>query len=78
RLYTAIVGTVRGAVDARRGIPIHELKAAKVAAMRVHGKAGEPCPVCGATIRDFSFGSTTAEYCPTCQTGGTVLPLKAS
>ncbi|KRB39105.1 DNA-formamidopyrimidine glycosylase family protein [Microbacterium sp. Root180] len=73
RLYAATVGTVRGAIDARRGIPIHELKAAKVAAMRVHGRAGETCPVCGDTIRDFSFASTTAQYCPTCQTGGSVL-----
>ena len=61
---------------ARRGIPIAELKAAKVASMRVHGKAGESCPVCGDTIREFSFGSTTAEYCPTCQTSGMLLPLK--
>ncbi|WP_374314924.1 DNA-formamidopyrimidine glycosylase family protein [Microbacterium sp.] len=73
RLYTAIVQTVRGAIDARRGIPIHELKAAKVAAMRVHGRAGEACPVCADTIRDFSFGGTTAQYCPTCQTGGAAL-----
>ncbi|MGN8550984.1 UNVERIFIED_CONTAM: Fpg/Nei family DNA glycosylase [Microbacterium sp. SLM126] len=73
RLYAATVGTVRGAIDARRGIPIDELKAAKVAAMRVHGRAGETCPVCGDTIRDFSFASTTAQYCPTCQTGGSVL-----
>ncbi|MCW3491759.1 DNA-formamidopyrimidine glycosylase family protein [Microbacterium sp. SSM24] len=72
-LYTATVGTVRGAIEAQRGIPIHELKAAKVAAMRVHGRAGEACPVCGDTIRDFSFASTTAQYCPTCQTGGSVL-----
>ena len=41
--------------------------------MRVHGRAGEPCPVCGDTIREFAFASTTAEYCPTCQTGGAPL-----
>ena len=41
--------------------------------MRVHGRAGEPCPVCGDTIREFAFASTTAEYCPTCQTGGATL-----
>lgn len=76
RLFDATVGTVRSAIDARRGIPIGELKAAKVAAMRVHGLAGEPCPVCGDTIRDFSFASTTAQYCPTCQTDGAVLPLR--
>jgi formamidopyrimidine-DNA glycosylase len=73
RLFAATVETVRGAIEARRGIPIDELKAAKVAAMRVHGRAGEACPVCGDTVRDFSFASTTAQYCPTCQTGGAVL-----
>ena len=73
RLCAATIETVRGAIDARRGIPIDLLKAAKVAAMRVHGRAGEACPVCGDTVRDFSFASTTAQYCPTCQTGGEVL-----
>ena len=58
-------------------MPIAGLKAAKVASMRVHGRAGEACPVCGDTIRDFSFASTTAQYCPTDQTHGEVLPLKS-
>ena len=57
-------------------MPIARLKEAKVASMRVHGRTGEACPVCGDTIRDFSFASTTAQYCPTCQTGGEVLPLR--
>jgi formamidopyrimidine-DNA glycosylase len=74
RLYDAVVGTIRDAIAARRGIPISELRAAKVAAMRVHGRGGEVCPVCGGTIRDFRFGGTDAQYCPTCQTGGAVLP----
>jgi formamidopyrimidine-DNA glycosylase len=74
RLYAATVGTIRDAIAARRGIPIAELKAAKVAAMQVHGRGGEACPVCGGTIRDFRFGSTDAQYCPTCQTGGALLP----
>ena len=38
--------------------------------MRVHGRAGEACPVCGDTIRDFTFSGTSAQYCPTCQNGG--------
>jgi len=70
RLFDATVSTVRGAIDAQSGIPIGRLKAQKVASMRVHGRAGEACPVCGDTIRDFAFASTTAQYCPTCQTGG--------
>lgn len=78
RLFEATVGVIVDAVEARRGVPIDELKAAKVAAMRVHGRTGETCPVCGDTIRDFTFASTTAQYCPTCQTGGEVLPLRES
>jgi len=78
RLFEATTGVIVDAIAARRGIPIDGLKAAKVAAMRVHGRAGEPCPVCGDTIRDFSFASTTAQYCPTDQTDGAVLPLRES
>ncbi len=70
RFFTALTGVVRDAVAARRGIPPHELKAAKVATMRVHGRGGEACPVCGDTILDHASSSTTSQYCPTCQTGG--------
>lgn len=76
RLFEATVGVISGAIEAQRGVPLAGLKEAKVAAMRVHGRAGEPCPVCGDTIRDFSFASTTAQYCPTDQTRGEVLPLR--
>jgi formamidopyrimidine-DNA glycosylase len=73
RLFEATVAVLRGAIDARRGIAIDQLKAAKVAAMRVHGRTGEPCPVCGGTVRDFTFSGTSAQYCPTCQTGNAQL-----
>lgn len=73
RLFDATIITIREAIEARRGVPIDQLKAAKVAAMRVHGRAGEACPVCGGTIRDFTFSGTSAQYCPTCQTGGALL-----
>lgn len=39
----------------------------------VHGRAGEPCPVCGDDLRRISFESHEIVYCPTCQTGGKVL-----
>lgn len=68
-LFDATVAVLRGAIDARRGIPIDQLKAAKVAAMRVHGRTGEACPVCGGTVRGFTFSGASAQYCPTCQTG---------
>ena len=40
---------------------------------RVHGRAGQPCPVCADTIRSVSYSGYTVAYCPTCQTGGKVL-----
>ncbi|GAA5091558.1 Fpg/Nei family DNA glycosylase [Microbacterium yannicii] len=70
RLFDATVSTVREAIEARGGVPIDQLKAQKVAAMRVHGRAGEACPVCGDTILDLTFSGTSAQYCPTCQNGG--------
>jgi formamidopyrimidine-DNA glycosylase len=73
RLFRATLSTVRGAIDARLGVPIDQLKAQKVAAMRVHGRTGEACPVCGDTIRDLTFSGTSAQYCPTCQNGGVPL-----
>jgi len=77
-LYASTVGVVSAAIGDRRGVPIDRLKAEKVASMRVHGRAGEACPVCGDTVRDFTFASTTAQYCPTCQTRGEALPLRST
>jgi formamidopyrimidine-DNA glycosylase len=39
----------------------------------VHGKAGVPCPVCGADLKRVSYESHEVVYCPKCQTGGKVL-----
>lgn len=39
----------------------------------VHQRTGEPCPVCGDTVRAVEYSGYTVNYCPTCQTGGKVL-----
>jgi formamidopyrimidine-DNA glycosylase len=39
----------------------------------VHHRTGEPCPVCGDAVRAVEYRRYTLNYCPTCQTGGTVL-----
>jgi formamidopyrimidine-DNA glycosylase len=39
----------------------------------VHGRAGLPCPRCGADLRRVSYESHEVAYCPVCQTGGKVL-----
>lgn len=39
----------------------------------VHGRAGQPCPACGSSLRRVSFETYEIAYCPACQTGGKVL-----
>jgi formamidopyrimidine-DNA glycosylase len=70
RLYAALRETLAGAVAAASGKPAAELKDAKRAGMRVHGRTGETCPVCGDTVREVSFADSSLQYCATCQTGG--------
>lgn len=69
-LYDAMRATLADAVERARGLAAAELKAEKKLGMRVHGRAGEPCPVCGDTVREVSFATSFLDYCPTCQTGG--------
>ena len=52
------------------GLPAQGLKAEKRSGLSVHGRTGEPCPVCADTIRQVSFATKSLQYCPTCQTGG--------
>jgi formamidopyrimidine-DNA glycosylase len=42
-------------------------------AMAVHGKFGQPCPVCGTTVQRIRRASNEVNYCPTCQNGGKLL-----
>ncbi|MFE6821333.1 Fpg/Nei family DNA glycosylase [Streptomyces sp. NPDC057690] len=69
-LYEALRGTLTEAVERSRGLAAGRLKAEKKSGLRVHGRTGEPCPVCGDTIREVSFSDSSLQYCPTCQTGG--------
>lgn len=73
RLYEALRSTLRDAVAAASGRPAAELKDAKRAGMRVHGRTGEACPECGDDVREVSFADRSLQYCATCQTGGTPL-----
>ncbi|MFF9649582.1 Fpg/Nei family DNA glycosylase [Streptomyces sp. NPDC014622] len=70
RLHTVLRDTLRDAVARSGGPAAGELKAEKKIGMRVHGRTGEACPVCGDTIREVSFSDSSLQYCPTCQTGG--------
>ncbi|MFE4546261.1 Fpg/Nei family DNA glycosylase [Streptomyces sp. NPDC056785] len=70
RLYEALRGTLSEAVERSHGLAAGRLKREKKTGLRVHGRTGEPCPVCGDTIREVSFSDSSLQYCPTCQTGG--------
>ena len=70
RLYEALRTTLAEAVERSRGVAAGRLKAEKKSGLRVHGRTGEACPVCGDTIREVSFSDSSLQYCPTCQTGG--------
>ena len=41
--------------------------------MAVHGKFGQPCPVCGARVQRIRYADNETNYCPECQTGGELL-----
>ncbi|MCL7494264.1 Fpg/Nei family DNA glycosylase [Streptomyces sp. MCA2] len=73
RIYEAIGTTLGEAVERARGIDLRNLKAEKKSGLRVHGRKGEACPVCGDTVREVSFSDSSMQYCPTCQTGGKIL-----
>ncbi|MEU7432846.1 DNA-formamidopyrimidine glycosylase family protein [Streptomyces sioyaensis] len=73
RLYEAIGVTLGEAVERARGTALKDLKSEKKSGLRVHGRKGEACPVCGDTIREVSFSDSSLQYCPTCQTGGKIL-----
>jgi len=64
------VNTLRDAVERSAGLAAADLKGEKKTGLRVHGRTGQPCPVCGDTIREVSFADSSLQYCPTCQTGG--------
>jgi formamidopyrimidine-DNA glycosylase len=69
-LYEALQSVLRDAVARAHGLAAGDLKKEKKTAMRVHGRTGLPCPVCGDTVREVSFADSSLQYCPTCQTGG--------
>lgn len=69
-LHTAMHSVLGTAITAAAGKPAKELKDAKRREMKVHGRTGQECPVCGDTVREVSFADSALQYCPTCQTGG--------
>ncbi|MDX6247623.1 MAG: formamidopyrimidine-DNA glycosylase [Kribbellaceae bacterium] len=70
QLYDAMQETLRDAVDRSKGLAAQDLKSEKKSGLRVHGRKGQKCPVCGDIVREVSFADSSLQYCATCQTGG--------
>jgi formamidopyrimidine-DNA glycosylase len=45
--------------------------------MAVHGRYGQPCPVCGAPVQRIVYAENETNYCARCQTGGKILADRA-
>jgi formamidopyrimidine-DNA glycosylase len=45
--------------------------------MAVHGRYGEPCPVCGSKVQRIRYADNETNYCAGCQTGGKLLADRA-
>jgi formamidopyrimidine-DNA glycosylase len=76
RLYDAARSTLRLWIqrlrdEAADGFP--ERVTAFRPEMAVHGRYGQPCPACGEPIQRIRYADNETNYCPRCQTGGTLL-----
>lgn len=67
--------TDRLRVEAGDGLP--EKVTAFRAEMAVHGKYGQPCPVCAAPVQRIRYAANETNYCARCQTGGMRLADRA-
>jgi formamidopyrimidine-DNA glycosylase len=67
--------TVR--LRAQRGASFPEGVTAFRPGMAVHGRFGQPCPVCGTPVQRIRYADNETNYCPRCQTEGRVLADRA-
>jgi formamidopyrimidine-DNA glycosylase len=76
RLHDATQATLRRWTDLLRkeaGDRFPENVTAFRPEMAVHGKFGQPCPVCGTRVQRIVYAENEVNYCPRCQTGGKLL-----
>jgi formamidopyrimidine-DNA glycosylase len=76
RLFEAVGSTLREWIDrlrAEAGDGFPEKVTAFRKDMAVHGRFGQPCPVCGTAVQRIVYAENETNYCPRCQTNGKVL-----
>lgn len=80
RLYEATRTTLQYWLDRTRqevGADFPEKVTAFREGMAVHGRYGQPCPVCGSPVQRIVYARNETNYCATCQTGGRLLADRA-
>jgi formamidopyrimidine-DNA glycosylase len=80
RLHAATISTLDGwrlRLMQETGDDFPEKVTAFRKGMAVHGRYGQPCPVCGTAVQRIRYAANEANYCPTCQTGGKLLADRA-
>jgi formamidopyrimidine-DNA glycosylase len=80
RLFAATRATLQMWIDRLRdetgaGFPEHVT--AFRADMAVHGRFGEPCPLCGEPVQRIRYADNETNYCARCQTNGALLADRA-
>ena len=80
RLYDATRAVLREWIDRMRS-QANGAFPEKVTAFRpemaVHGKYGQPCPICGTAVQRIRYADNETNYCPRCQTEGKLLADRA-
>jgi formamidopyrimidine-DNA glycosylase len=80
RLFDAACATLREWTDRLRresGDGFPEKVTAFRDGMAVHGRFGQPCPVCGAPVQRIVYANNETNYCARCQTGGKIFADRA-
>jgi len=80
RLFDATRSVLTDWTDRLRGEAVEKFPEKVTAfreAMAVHGRFGQPCPVCGAPVQRIVHAENETNYCARCQTGGKILADRA-
>jgi formamidopyrimidine-DNA glycosylase len=72
---TLLEWTARLRADANGGFP--EKVTAFHEGMAVHGRFGQPCPVCATPVQRIRYKDNETNYCARCQTEGRLLADRA-
>lgn len=80
RLHAAVIQTLEDWIERTRdeiGDKFPEKVTAFREGMAVHGRYGQPCPLCASLVQRIVYASNECNYCATCQTEGRLLSDRA-